>query len=123
MTNLKKILLGMAVVIFCNSANAAAKVTLNNESDEVVYVKYTLLSPATDACKASFPSDNQYNEIVQPKSSPEVGPYNSECHIAVSASPDNKFYNICDDGKDVSAGFTVNINAEDTILTCNVKKD
>jgi hypothetical protein len=123
MKRFKTLLASLLLMVLCGQANAAGSdISLKNNSNGQVWVKFTLLYPATDSCKQNFPSDEQFNLILGPKDSTKVGPFDSECHISISASPSNKFYTICENGTDTTTGVSAEFSVTKAeILSCKVK--
>jgi hypothetical protein len=120
MINGFKTLLASAVLtIFCSQANAESEISLKNNSDGKVWVKFVLLYPETAACRQSFPSNEEFNLILEPKSSAKAGPFEGDCTILISGSMNNKYYYFCENNfdttTDVNAELSVN---ENEAITC-----
>ncbi len=118
MLNGFKTLLASAVLtIFCSLANAGSLISLKNNSDGKVWVRYTLLYPETDSCRQSFPSNsNHVDLILEPHGFVKAGPFEGDCTILIGGSTDNKYFYYCrnhfDLTTDVSAQFSVGDNGE-----------
>jgi hypothetical protein len=106
--SLKTLIATAAFTILGSQANAGSTISLKNNSDSRVFVKFTWLYPGTAACKQNFPIDGEYNLILEPKSSAKAGPFDGECTILISGSVNNRSYYFCKDRFDL----TGDVNAE-----------
>jgi hypothetical protein len=123
MKSLTKVWLCLVLMVFGGQANALTNAYFENESNTTVYVKFTLLYPVDEfRCKFAFSTaeDNSHNMELSPYLHPVMGPFPGECHVAISASLDNKHFTMCKMGEDVVEGYNAYVNVKDSAVSCEI---
>jgi hypothetical protein len=122
MKSLYKLLLGLVLIVFANQASALTDAYFENDSNTTVYIKFTLLYPDEFRCKFAFSAveDNTHNLTLPPYLHPVVGPFPNDCHVAISASLDNKHFTTCKKGENVVEGYSANIKVNGSTVNCEI---
>jgi hypothetical protein len=124
MKNVTKVWLFLLLMVFGGQASALTNAYFDNNSDTTVYIKFTLLYPVDEfKCKFAFSTaeDNSHNMVLSPYLHPVFGPFPGECHIAISASLDNKHFAMCKKGEDVVEGYNAYINVKSSVVSCEIE--